>query len=262
MSFKDLLLESVLEEKSDFGIIACDVKGKLINHKGKVWKVTTCTDSSATIKCGSDTKTISLNDGKFPNTFEFSLVGEAANESKCGKGGKKKTLTEGVSGVSFDLSFTSSNASMVDDPQGEISFILKGIARKITNGSTSGPVMDSDGNRIGKFSFEIDEDDDMDGQEWEAEEDLDESKGKGCPKCGGKMKCDEDGNCPECGAKMIKEAKVERIDIKVSFVGGNELTTGFNGTLADAKAYYKGSFNLGDGKGGDKMFKVKKVEQL
>lgn len=206
-NFKDFLLESVIEESNDFGIEA--KKNKFVISKGIVYKIKDCSETSATLVNGGQTKTVALKNGRFPNTFEFSMAGEVA-ESKDKRKAKSKVVTEAVNSVSFDLSFSSSNASMVDDPQSEVAFILKSIAGKVRNGSTGGAVMDSDGNKIGRFSYDIDEEDDMDGQEFEPDEDqgiYDESKcGKGCAKCGAKMKADDDGNCPECGAKMITEA--------------------------------------------------------
>lgn len=63
--------------------------------------------------------------------------------------------------------------------------------------------------------------------------------------------------------EIVKEAS-KRNDFKITYADGNSVTTGFNGTLEDAKAYWKvgQKFNIGDGKGGDKMVKVTKVEQL
>jgi DNA-directed RNA polymerase subunit RPC12/RpoP len=260
MNFKDFLLESVIEESDDFGIEA--KKNKFVVSKGKVYKIKDCSETSATLVNGSDTMTVALKKGRFPNSFEFSMAGETANESK--NKSKGKVVTEAVNSVSFTLSFSSSNASMVDDHESEVASILRDVAKKISNGSTHGAVMDSNGNKIGKFSYEVDEDDDMDGQEFEPEDDqgiYDESKcAKGCAKCGAKMKADEDGRCPECGAKMITE---KRNDFKVTFTDGNTLVTGLNGTLEDAKEYYKkgSTFNLGNGEK-DKLVKVKKVEQL
>lgn len=203
-NFKDFLLESVIEESNDFGIEA--KKNKFVISKGVVYKIKDCSETSATLVNGGQTKTVALKNGRFPNTFEFSLAGEVANESK--NKSKGKVVTEAVNSVSFDLSFSSSNASMVDDPEGEVSTILRNVAKKISNGSTHGAVMDSDGNKIGKFSYDIDEDDDS--VEFEADDDqgiYDEKKcAKGCTKCGAKMKADEDGRCPECGAKMLTEA--------------------------------------------------------
>ena len=60
------------------------------------------------------------------------------------------------------------------------------------------------------------------------------------------------------------EAKT-MIDIRVTFKDGNTITTGFNGTLADAIAYYLGKFfNFGDTWDcpHDKMVRAIKVEQL
>lgn len=50
---------------------------------------------------------------------------------------------------------------------------------------------------------------------------------------------------------------------KVTFSNGDSLVTGFNGTLADARAYYVGNrFNIGDGAGGDLETIGEKVEEI
>jgi hypothetical protein len=63
--------------------------------------------------------------------------------------------------------------------------------------------------------------------------------------------------------KVASVAKKAMIDLKVSFDNGDSLTTGFNGTEDEAKAYYMNNeFNLGDGMGGDAMTKAVSVEVL
>ena len=49
---------------------------------------------------------------------------------------------------------------------------------------------------------------------------------------------------------------------KVSFSNGDELTTGFNGTIQEAKQYYVNKFfNMGNGEA-DLMVKGTKVKQV
>ena len=65
--------------------------------------------------------------------------------------------------------------------------------------------------------------------------------------------------------KTILEKLIEaqRNDFKITFENGNSITTGFNGTLEDAKEYWKigKKFNVGRGEK-DSMQAVTKVEQL
>jgi len=62
---------------------------------------------------------------------------------------------------------------------------------------------------------------------------------------------------------ILKESST-RNSFKITYDDANTVSTDFNGTLEDAKNYWKvgQKFNLGDGKGGDKMAKVKSVEQI
>jgi hypothetical protein len=70
-------------------------------------------------------------------------------------------------------------------------------------------------------------------------------------------------SAPMRGIIHHKKTAAERNDFKVTFEDGNSLTTGFNGTLAEAKAYYVGKeFNHGDVDGKDKMVKGVSVEQI
>lgn len=54
---------------------------------------------------------------------------------------------------------------------------------------------------------------------------------------------------------------LERIDVKCTFADGNEVITGFNGTIQDAKEYFEGTyFNMG--KAVDNNVKCVKVEEI
>lgn len=62
---------------------------------------------------------------------------------------------------------------------------------------------------------------------------------------------------------MDKNDKRYGRPIKVKFEGGDELTTNINGSKAEVDAYYIGNyFNLGDGRGGDRLMKAVKVYYL
>ncbi|MFA5071173.1 MAG: hypothetical protein WC511_02270 [Candidatus Pacearchaeota archaeon] len=65
--------------------------------------------------------------------------------------------------------------------------------------------------------------------------------------------------------KPLQKIAVNRITVKCTYEDGNTITTGFNGTLEEAKKYFEGqSFNFGDTDEHpqDKMVKCVKVEEI
>lgn len=76
-----------------------------------------------------------------------------------------------IANVEFELNIDSGNAAMVDDHRSEIADMLEETARKIRECYTDGMLMDTNGNKVGSWSLELEEDDDED----EEKEDDDES---------------------------------------------------------------------------------------
>jgi hypothetical protein len=49
------------------------------------------------------------------------------------------------------VQFRLDNAAFVDDEAAEIAYVMETISRKVRDGRTSGKVIDSNGNTIGRF---------------------------------------------------------------------------------------------------------------
>jgi hypothetical protein len=62
----------------------------------------------------------------------------------------------------FKLKFETDNAAFVDGGIDEVSDILQGICKMIYRGETDGLVHDTNGNKIGKWSMDLPEQDDDD----------------------------------------------------------------------------------------------------
>jgi hypothetical protein len=58
----------------------------------------------------------------------------------------------------FTLKFKTDNAAFADDMEGEVSRILTKTARRVADGYVDGPVSDSNGNNIGEWSLDREED--------------------------------------------------------------------------------------------------------
>lgn len=55
----------------------------------------------------------------------------------------------------FKLSFKTDNAAFADDDLAyESAMVLRAVANKIEAGELSGAIMDSNGNKVGEFSFD------------------------------------------------------------------------------------------------------------
>lgn len=54
----------------------------------------------------------------------------------------------------LSIKFHMDNAAFEDNPEGETVRILKGIIGKIEQGRTSGPCMDSNGNKVGQWFYD------------------------------------------------------------------------------------------------------------
>lgn len=55
------------------------------------------------------------------------------------------------------IQFSTDNDAFTEDQQSEVDRILDAVVRKIKQGYDSGPIMDANGNRVGSFS--VDEED-------------------------------------------------------------------------------------------------------
>lgn len=65
-----------------------------------------------------------------------------------------------IENVSFTLEIDSGYAALVDDPTAEIARLLRAVADKVAGGHESGKVSDDNGNTVGTFELEIEEEDD------------------------------------------------------------------------------------------------------
>lgn len=65
----------------------------------------------------------------------------------------------GVKRVGLVLSFSSGNSSMVDDHIGESVSVLKKVIEKLEDGQAEAPILDLNGNYIGNWSLDVEEDD-------------------------------------------------------------------------------------------------------
>lgn len=59
----------------------------------------------------------------------------------------------------FSIEFECDNAAFEEDPAQEVSRILTRTASHVLNGHTEGRVKDINGNTIGRWSLELDDDD-------------------------------------------------------------------------------------------------------
>ena len=62
-----------------------------------------------------------------------------------------------VTNVSFSIDLDGGHVALVDDPQGEVCRILDAIKQKITDGYTDGSVHDLNGNDIGQWCLDVEE---------------------------------------------------------------------------------------------------------
>jgi hypothetical protein len=54
--------------------------------------------------------------------------------------------------MNFIITFSIENAAFADDENGEITRILKEVARKVEQGHDSGLILDINGNKVGHFT--------------------------------------------------------------------------------------------------------------
>lgn len=58
----------------------------------------------------------------------------------------------------FKITIKTENAAFEGDVSSEVARILETVARKIRNGETSGKLRDINGNKVGEFYFDTDDD--------------------------------------------------------------------------------------------------------
>ena len=56
--------------------------------------------------------------------------------------------------MTFTMTIDSSNAAFEDEPGEELAGILRIVAAKVAEGYTSGPLYDTNGNRVGSFDLD------------------------------------------------------------------------------------------------------------
>ncbi len=67
-----------------------------------------------------------------------------------------------VSNVRFELDIDSANQAMVEDPREEIARMLRETAEAVLDGSDKGKLMDINGNKVGSYTVNIEEEDEED----------------------------------------------------------------------------------------------------
>lgn len=60
--------------------------------------------------------------------------------------------------VRCEVEIDSGNAALAEDPEGETARLLRETAERITAGHGSGVLLDSNGNRVGRFYFHVEPD--------------------------------------------------------------------------------------------------------
>lgn len=65
----------------------------------------------------------------------------------------------GVNNVSLRVNFNSGNAALVDDPRAETARILNDIRARVEGGEEYSAIFDLNGNYIGDWSLDVEEDD-------------------------------------------------------------------------------------------------------
>lgn len=63
-----------------------------------------------------------------------------------------------IANVSFNLNIDTGNQAMTDDPHFEMVRVLEDIQRTLIDGYDQGMVLDTNGNRIGTWKIDLEED--------------------------------------------------------------------------------------------------------
>lgn len=115
----------------------------------------------------------------------------------------------------FKAEFSTGNAAFDDAPASEAGRILREIARKIEQGESlgGGPIHDTNGNRIGQWTFEPSEPEEEEQEEEPAALWLNQYK---CPECGNEWDdewpCQVDDDCAACGERAISPHTSEEVE--------------------------------------------------